>query len=149
MTNIKILGQYIKDLSFEVPNSPEIFLTPQDKPNIEISINIDAKKIAEELFEITLKICADASSAKKRSFLCEVSYSGIFSIQEPAEEEDLERILLIYCPNILFPFVRRIIANNTVDGGFPPLMIDLIDFTDLYEKRRKAVAATPVNNTKN
>lgn len=147
-TNIKILGQYIKDLSFEVPNSPEIFLNPQDKPNIDLSINIDAKKIADELFEVTLKICADASSNKKRAFLCEVSYSGIFSIQN-AEDDTIEQALLIYCPNLLFPFIRRIIANNTIDGGFPPLMLELIDFTDLYNKRRQAVDSAPINNTKN
>jgi len=147
MSNIKILGQYVKDLSFEVPSSPEIFLNPQEKPDIAISINIDAKKLSDDLYEISLKISADASADKKRIFVCEVIYSGIFSIQN-VEDDMMEQILLIYCPNLLFPFARRIIANNTIDGGFPPLMLDPIDFTDLYNRRQEAVAATPVDNSK-
>lgn len=148
MPNIKVFGQYIKDLSFEVPNSPEIFLKPQEKPDIELSINIDATKVADQHYEVTLKIVADASSKGDKVFICEIAYSGIFSITD-AEEEELEKVLLIYCPNMLFPFVRRIVANNTIDGGFPPLMLDLIDFTDLYNKRKKAVESEPINDTAN
>lgn len=147
MSNIKILGQYVKDLSFEVPSSPEIFLNPQEKPDIAISINIDAKKLSDDLYEISLKISADASADKKRIFVCEVIYSGIFSIQN-VEDDMMEQILLIYCPNLLFPFARRIIANNTIDGGFPPLMLDPIDFTNLYKRRQEEVAATPIDNSK-
>ena len=135
MSNIKVISQYIKDLSFETPASPEIFLEGHGKPNIELSIDIDAKKISDEIYEITLKILANASSNSTKIFICEIAYAGIFSIQK-IEDEMMEQILLIYCPNLLFPFLRRIIANLTIDSAFPPLMIDPIDFADLYSKRK-------------
>ncbi len=148
MSNIKVIAQYIKDLSFETPATPEIFLENQEKPNIELSIDIDAKKMGEQIYEIILKISANAATQKKKIFLCEVAYGGLFALQN-IEEEMIEQILLVYCPNLLFPFVRRLIANLTSDSGFPPLMIDPIDFADLYNKRQKATATSPVNNTKN
>ena len=148
MSNIKIISQHIKDLSFEVPNAPEVFLNPQDKPDILLSINIDAKKLAEETYEVFLKITANATASEKKLFICELSYAGIFALPK-IEGEMLEQILLIYCPNLLFPFLRRIIANTTSDAGFAPLMLDVIDFADLYAKRKAAVEADPVNSTKN
>lgn len=148
MSNIKALGQYIKDLSFEIPNSPQVFLKPQDKPNIGLTINIDAQKINEELYEVSLKIIADATSNEERVFICEVAYAGIFSITD-AEPSEIEKILLIDCSTLLFPFARRIIANNTIDSGFPPLMIDPVNFTDLFNRRDKAKTSPPVNDTTN
>ena len=148
MSNIKVISQYIKDLSFETPHSPDIFLANQGKPDIELSIDIDAKKISNEIYEIILKISANASTKEKKIFLCEVSYAGLFALQN-IEDEMIEQILLIYCPNLLFPFIRRLIANLTSDSGFPPLMIDPIDFTDLYSKRKKINNSEPISNTKN
>jgi len=148
MSNIKVISQYIKDLSFETPTSPELFLSPQEKPDIALSIDIDAKKISAEIYEITLKITANAEAQTKKIFVCEVSYSGLFALQN-IENDMIEQILLIYCPNLLFPFIRRIISNLTIDGGFPPLMIDPIDFSDLYSKRKAVVDSKPINNTKN
>lgn len=148
MSNIRVVSQYIKDLSFEAPSAPQVFLTQQTKPDIELSINIDANKISEELFEVSLKIHADAKGEGKRIFLCEIVYGATFSISE-AESEMLEQILLIYCPNLIFPFLRRIVANITADGGFPPLMLDPIDFAALYQRRKMAEESQPVNDTKN
>lgn len=148
MSNIKVISQYIKDLSFETPHSPDIFLTNQGKPDIELSIDIDAKKISDEIYEVILKISANATTKDKKIFLCEVSYAGLFALQN-IEAEMIEQILLIYCPNLLFPFIRRLIANLTSDSGFPPLMIDPIDFTDLYSKRRKLADSEPISDTKN
>ncbi len=148
MSNIKILAQYVKDLSFKVPQAPEVFLTTNEKPDIRISIDIDAKKIAAENYEISLKISADASSKDKKLFLCELTYCGIFLLKQ-IEGEMLEQVLLIYCPNLLFPFLRRIITNATSDAGFAPLMLDPIDFAELYARRKAAEKATPVNDTKN
>lgn len=150
MSNVKIIGQYIKDLSFEVPNAPKVFLSQQGKPDIAISINIDATKVSDNnIFEVSLKITADATANDERLFICEAVYSGVFAIQNVVEEEMLEQILLIYCPNLLFPFIRKVIANNTIDGGFPPLMLDPIDFADLYAKRKKAAESAPISDTKN
>jgi preprotein translocase subunit SecB len=147
MANIKIVAQYIKDLSFEVPQGAEAFLKPSDRPDIKLSIDIDAKKIGEELFEVAIKISANATAQEKTLFICEITYSGIFSFK--VEGEMLEQILLIYCPNLLFPFLRRIVANVTADGGFAPLMLDPIDFAELYARRKAVAAAAPVSDTKN
>ncbi|MDA0902277.1 MAG: protein-export chaperone SecB [Proteobacteria bacterium] len=133
MSKIKVIRQYIKDLSFEIPTAPQIFLTPVDKPQIDLSVDIDVKKLNETTFEVSLKVGADAN--KKDLFICEVEYAGIFNIED-IEPEVMEQILLVYCPNILFPFVRKIVANCTMDGGFSPLMLDPIDFADLYAKRK-------------
>lgn len=136
MSNVKINSQYVKDLSFEVPGAPEVFLTAAVKPNISLSIDIDAKKLSVNAFEVSLKIKAKAEGNEKVIFLCEVEYAGIFTIDEKiTDKEAIEEILLIYCPNILFPFARKIISGCTIDGGFPPLMLEPIDFTDLYRKR--------------
>ena len=148
MSNIKILTQYIKDLSFEIPGAPQIFLNNQEKPNIGISVDIDAKKIANDAYEISLKIKAEAKIKEENLFICEVAYCGIFALQN-IEDEMLEQILLVYCPNLLFPYLRRIVSNMVVDGGFPPLMLDPIDFAALYAKRKEVAAAAPINNTKN
>lgn len=148
MSNVKIISQYIQHLSFELPAAPQVFLNPQDKPNIALSIDIDAKKISEEIFEVTLKISADATIEDAQFFNCKVAYSGLFSLQK-IEGPMLEQILLIYCPNLLFPFLRRIITNLTSDAGLAPLMLDPIDFADLYNRRKAANDATPINDTKN
>ena len=148
MSNVKVISQYVKDLSFECPNAPQVFLNPSQKPNINLSIDLNATKIGDDLFEIILKITADASADKKRTFLCEITYGGAFQVKN-VENEMLEQILLIYCPNLIFPFIRRIIANLTTDSGFPSLMLDPIDFTDLYNRRKLASEATPINDTRN
>lgn len=141
MSNIRINSQYVKDLSFEVPNAPEIFLTQPLKPNIGLSIDIDATRLSVNAFEVILKIKADARGGnegddEKVIFICELSYAGVFIIDEKIQDQkEIEQLLLIYCPNILFPFARKIIAGCTIDGGFPPLMLEPIDFADLYKKR--------------
>jgi preprotein translocase subunit SecB len=137
MSNIRISSQYVKDLSFEVPNAPEVFLTPAVKPDIALSIDIDATRLSVNAFEVVLKVKADAKgNDEKAIFICELSYAGVFIIDESIQDQkEIEQLLLIYCPNILFPFVRRIVASSTIDGGFPPLMLEPIDFPALYEKR--------------
>jgi len=140
MSDIRINSQYAKDLSFEVPNSPDIFLTPTTKPNIDLSIDIDAKRLSVNTFEVILKINATAKGGEndgdKVIFICELSYAGIFVLNEKIQDQkEIEEILLIYCPNLLFPFARKIIAGCTIDGGFPPLMLEPINFADLYQKR--------------
>jgi len=138
MANIKINTQYIKDLSFETPGAPEIFLAANSKPDIAINIDIDAKKISVNGYEIVLKIKAEAKNNEKILFICELSYAGIFTLDEKvADEKEIEQILLIYCPNILFPFLRKIVANTVNDGGFPPLLLDPINFAALYQQRQK------------
>ncbi len=148
MSDINVISQYIKDLSFEVPNAPQIFLKSGGKPDIELSIDIDAQKLGDELYEVSLKVNADAKVEGQRTFLCEIVYGATFSISEK-DSETLEQILLIYCPNIIFPFLRRIVSNLTTDSNFPPLMLDPINFADLYHRRQLANQSQAVSDTKN
>ena len=136
MSNLKIVKQYIKELTIKGPSSPEVFANTQHKPNIEISINIDATKLSDLAYEVILQLKAVADNGKL--FETTVNYAAICYISKESNPEDLEEILLVECPNLLFPFSRAIISNLTSDAGFAPLMIDPIDFNSLYEKRRES-----------
>lgn len=137
---IRVLSQYIKDLSFENPGA-----TVQDQPNIELGIDVGAtpKQGSEGAYEVTLKLKARAGTQNTALFLIEMDYAGLFQLQG-FSQADMEPILLIECPRILFPFARRIIADISAEGGFPPLRIDPVDFGALYntQKQRAAAAAT-------
>jgi len=136
MSSIKVAKQYIKELSVKVPKSPEIFATTHSKPNIEISINLEARKISDQSYEVILQLTAVADSGNL--FEITSDYAGIFYFEKEFATEDLEEILLVECPTLLFPFARNIISNCAIDAGFSPLMIDPIDFNLLYEKRRES-----------
>ncbi|MDA7705667.1 protein-export chaperone SecB [Rickettsiales bacterium] len=139
MSNIKVKAQYLKDFSFEVPNAPAIFKKNIAQSEIKISVDINANKVSDNNeYEVVLSIkaYAELSETKEKAFICECAYAGIFELVE-IEENLLEQTLLIYCPNIIFPYVRRIMTHSTLDGGFPPLMIEPIDFYTLYENRKK------------
>lgn len=129
-----ILAQYVKDLSFENPGAPQSLQDfGKERPTIDISVNVNAARIGEEGYEVTLNISASASHDEKQRFLVELVYAGLFGIRN-MPQETLEAFLLIECPRILFPFARRIIADATRDGGFPPLLMEPIDFQILYQK---------------
>ncbi|NQY96001.1 MAG: protein-export chaperone SecB [Henriciella sp.] len=136
---IRVLSQYIKDLSFENPGA-----AVQDQPNIELSIDVGAapRQGQDGVFEVTLKLKARAGTETTALFLIEMDYAGLFQLQG-FSQADMEPILLIECPRILFPFARRIIADISAEGGFPPLRIDPVDFGALYnsQKQRAAQAA--------
>jgi len=136
---IRVLSQYIKDLSFENPGA-----TLQEQPNIELGIDVGATPQPgnEGAFEVTLKLKARAGTEQTALFLIEMDYAGLFQLQG-FSQADMEPILLIECPRILFPFARRIIADISAEGGFPPLRIDPVDFGALYstQKQRAAAAA--------
>lgn len=135
--SLMINGQYIKDLSFEAPNTPDIFsLMQNDIPAIQVDIDVEAEPKGENMFEVSLTIRAEAKIKEQLAYLCEVVYSGLFTVQVPAES--LGPVLLIECPLIIFPFLRRIVADMTGDGGFAPLMLAPIDFAQLYQQRMMA-----------
>jgi preprotein translocase subunit SecB len=130
---LAVLGQYIKDLSFENPNAPASFQA-KEQPKIDVAVDLRANRMAEEVFEIDLKFSAKATQGEKVAFVAELVYTGLFGIKNvPADQ--LEAVCLIECPRMLFPFARRVLADTTRDGGFPPLMLDPIDFVGLYEQR--------------
>lgn len=131
MPQVTILVQYAKDLSFENPNAP-MSLQAAGQPKIEVNVAVNAKRAGDGVFEAELKITAKATGEDDTtSFVVELVYAGLFSLSN-VPEEALEPFLIIEAPRILFPFARRIIADATRDGGFPPLMLDPIDFGSLY-----------------
>lgn len=135
--------QYIKDLSFENPGAPGSLVGNNETPKIDVSVDVQIQKLASTSFEVSLAVSAHANIKDKKLFLVELSYAGIFSIDVPAEE--LEPVLMIYCPNILFPYARRIVSDSVRDGGFPPLMLDPIDFALLYQKHKSLEAQQKKN----
>jgi preprotein translocase subunit SecB len=136
---ISIAAQYVKDISFESPNAPHSLRPSDKKPNINVSVDVKADTLGKDTFEIELKISASGKREGEKGkdetvFICEVTYAGVFVIVNVPKEE-MEPALLIFCPNLLFPYIRRVISDITRDGGFPALMLDPIDFGRLYQQR--------------
>ena len=132
--SLVINGQYTKDLSFEAPNTPEVFnLLQSEMPNIQVDIDVQGNAKDQNVFEVVLKVRAEAKVKEQLAYICELSYAGIFTINVPTE--NIGPVLLIDCPLILFPFLRRIVADVTSDGGFAPLMLTPVDFASLYQQR--------------
>jgi preprotein translocase subunit SecB len=131
---MKILGQYLKDLSFENPNAPQSLNTQASQPEISISVNVNARTISPTDFEVELHLDAKASHNDKVVFAAELLYAGVFRL-ENIPQEALHPVVLIECPRMLFPFARQVLADATRNGGFPPLMLDPIDFAAMYQKR--------------
>jgi preprotein translocase subunit SecB len=131
-----INAQYVKDLSFESPKSPLSLVNIKNAPKIDLSVDINVQKATENDYEVTLKINAKANNEGDNLFVVELLYSGMFSLTNIPDEAQKEQILLIYCPSLIFPFARRVIADVTRDGGFQPLMINPIDFASLYAQQK-------------
>lgn len=128
---VQIVGQYVKDLSFENPGAPTNMAV---RPQIDLGVDLQARRLDAERFEVELKLRVSAKADEKPLFLLELAYGGLFMIQN-APEEILQQVLLIDGPHLLFPFARRIVADAVRDGGMPPLMIEPIDFASLYRAR--------------
>lgn len=131
---LSVLAQYIKDMSFENPNAPNSLRPREKAPEIQINVNVSANPLSESDFEVELKLEAKAEEDSELMFNAELVYAGVFRIQG-IPEESMGPAVLIECPRLLFPFARQIISDSTRNGGFPPLMIDPIDFTQLYQNR--------------
>jgi preprotein translocase subunit SecB len=130
---LNVLVQYTKDLSFENPNAPRSLGPQQQQPAINIQINVAANAIAEQDYEVTLSVEGKAEIGEMVLFNFELAYAGVFRIQNvPAE--NLHPVVMIECPRLLFPFAREIIATSVRDGGFPPLLLDPVDFVGLYRQ---------------
>lgn len=130
------LAQYIKDLSIENPNAPQIFQNAAGKPGVDLSVNVTANRIADTTYEVVLNVQVKATSDDKAMFLIELDYGGVFAIQG-VPQQHLEPLLLVDCPMILFPFARRIISDASRDAGFHPLLLDPVDFRGIYLNRVK------------
>jgi preprotein translocase subunit SecB len=134
--NFSIKGQYIKDLSFENPRAPASLVAMQDAPpRIDLNVDIKVDRVQETFYETALHISARATGAQGTLFLTDLVYAGLFELVNIPEDR-IEPILFVDCPFVLYPFARRVIADVTRDGGFPPLMLEPIDFQSLYIQNR-------------
>ena len=124
-------AQYVKDLSFENPNAAEVLAQNAGQPNVDVGVNVNAVKLNDEQFEVALRLTADAKADEKQLFLVELTYAGVVSVQG-ANEKEINPMVMIEGPRLLFPFARAVIANITREGGFLPLNIQPIDFVAVY-----------------
>ena len=129
-----LVGQYIRDLSFENPGAPGSVLLGGPNPNFSVSINVGVKKQADDLYAVELNLTAKAERDTTVLFNVELAYGGVFRVTGFPQEHMLP-VLFIECPRLLFPFARQIISDATRNGGFPPLMIDPIDFAQMFTQR--------------
>jgi preprotein translocase subunit SecB len=127
---IGMISQYVKDMSFENPNAPAVFQW-QGQPQIDVQFNIGADQVADDVHEVALKIDVKAVSGDQVAFQVELIYAGLFGMRNVPDDQ-LQPFLLAEAPRILFPFARRVLADAVRDGGFPPLLLEPIDFGSLY-----------------
>ena len=137
---LNVLAQYTKDLSFENPNAPASLAPQASAPQINIQINVGANNVAQNEYEVTLSVEGKAENDGKMIFSFELAYAGVFRILN-VPQENLHPLIMIECPRLLFPFAREIIATAVRDGGFPPLMLDPVDFVGLYQQNLQRQAA--------
>jgi preprotein translocase subunit SecB len=139
---VGLISQYVKDLSFENPNAPAVFQW-QGQPQIDVQFNIGANQLGDDAHEVVLKIDVRATSADKTAFQVELAYAGLFGVRNVPDDQ-LQPFLLAEGPRLIFPFARRVLADAVRDGGFPPLLLEPIDFAALYIQQAEANAANPV-----
>ncbi|HEY1931021.1 MAG TPA: protein-export chaperone SecB [Acetobacteraceae bacterium] len=146
--------QYVKDLSFEVPGAPQIFTQLRTQPQVNINLDVQARRVTEgqSVFEVSLMIRAEAHEAQPQGsngqaqptpptvFVAELTYAGVFTLSG-LPDNAIEPVLLVECPRILFPFARNMLADVTRDGGFPPVLLQPIDFVALWQARRAQAQA--------
>lgn len=137
---VQIAAQYIKDLSFENPNIEKLIENPGDNPNIQLEVNVNARRTGEDFYESAIDFKAHASNQKGTIYQLEIVYAGLFRLKN-IPSEALEPFLLINCPTLIFPYLRRIVSDLTREGGFPPLLLDPIDFGGLFMRRKQEEAA--------
>jgi preprotein translocase subunit SecB len=145
--------QYVKDLSFEVPGAPQIYSQLRTQPQVNINLDVQARRVQEgqNVFEVSIVIRAEAHEAAAQGngqaaavpptvFVAELTYSGVFTLSG-LPDNAIEPVLLVECPRILFPFARNILSDVTRDGGFPPVLLQPIDFVALWQARRAQAQA--------
>jgi preprotein translocase subunit SecB len=153
--------QYVKDLSFEVPGAPQIFSQLRAQPQVNINLDVQARRVQEgqHIYEVSLMIRAEAQEAAASQgngqnqaaapatvFVAELAYAGLFTLTG-LPDNAIEPVLLVECPRILFPFARNILADVTRDGGFPPVLLQPIDFVALWQARRTQQGQATANPT--
>ena len=125
-----VLAQYLKDLSFENPRAPAIFANPPT-PKMEVNVDVNGRGFGPDQYEVELTVSAKANADGEAMFIIEATYAGAFEIKNMVPEQ-LEGVMLVECPRLLFPFLRQVVADATRNGNFPPLMLEPIDFMAIY-----------------
>jgi len=133
LPQVGVISQYVKDLSFENPNAPAVYQW-QTQPQIGVDFNIGAAKLNDEIHEVSLRVEVRATADGQTAFAVDLLYAGLVGMRNVPEDQ-VQPFLLAEAPRILFPFARQIVAQTVQEGGFPPLMLDPIDFHALYEQR--------------
>ncbi len=137
---LRMQKMYIKDLSFENPNAPDIYLMPQkEDPNVEVNLQLKHRKIKDDNYEIALEITAKITAKgeeEKTMFILEIEHAGVFLIKN-VPEEHMEMVLAVDCPTLLFPFTRQIVSQVSIDGGFAPFLMEPINFMGLFQNAKK------------
>ncbi|HEX3500843.1 MAG TPA: protein-export chaperone SecB [Stellaceae bacterium] len=136
-----INAQYVKDLSFENPRAPQSLIQQKAQPEVSLDVDVKARNLAPDLFEVALTISAEAKAEGETAFIVQLTYCGVVSAQN-ATPEILNAMIMIETPRLLFPFARNVIATATRDGGFPPLLINPIDFAALVRREQEKAGAT-------
>jgi len=131
---LTVVAQYIKDFSFENPNAPQSLNNRQEQPQISIQINVGATPLSDTDIEVVIKLDGKAETSNTLLFRFELEFAGIFRIRN-VPQESLNPVVMIECPRLLFPFAREIIATAVRNGGFPPLLLDPVDFVGLYRQK--------------
>jgi preprotein translocase subunit SecB len=141
LPQLNVVTQYIKDFSFENPHAPHSLMGGKEPPKIDIQISVNAKPLSETDIEVTLNLEGEAKIEDNLLFGFELVFAGVFRIQN-VPQESMNAIVLIECPRLLFPFAREIIATTVRNGGFPPLLLEPVDFVGLYRKRISELQTT-------
>jgi preprotein translocase subunit SecB len=127
--------QYVKDLSFENPNAPRILTGATEQPKIDLQVDLQAQGLADNVAEVQMRLRAEATIGEATAFIAELVYAGVFTLPPGMPQDQQRALLLIEGPRLLFPFARQIIADVTSQGGFPPLLLQPLDFVDLYRRQ--------------
>ncbi len=135
----QIQTQYVKDLSFENPDAPEIFVAlSKTQPEVNVDIDVTTSHLTERVYEVVLNLRVSAKAGERTAFLADVHYAALIDVRRDFPDDEIEALLLREGPRFLFPFARSVIADLTREGGFPPLSINPIDFDRFYEHHKKA-----------
>jgi preprotein translocase subunit SecB len=140
---LNVVAQYIKDFSFENPNAPQSLSLGAQPPQIGIQINVNAKPLAGNDVEVTRKLECKAEMDGKLMFSFDLEFAGVFRIQN-IPQESMNPVVMIECPRLLFPFAREVIATTVRNGGFPPLLLDPVDFVGLYRQKMGELNPQPL-----
>jgi preprotein translocase subunit SecB len=138
--SMNLVGQYVRDLSFENPGAPGSIMAGGGNPAFNVSISVGVKKQTDELYAVELNLKAKANREETLLFNVELVYGGVFRLKNIPEAQ-LSGLLMVECPRLIFPFARQVLANVTQQGGFPPLMMEPVDFMAIYRQNLAALAA--------